>query len=370
MPLPPGQPTLAEPLKAAGYHTAYFGKWHLDGFKERDGRTAFHIIPPNRRGGFDDWVGYENNNAQWDCWVHGHLNGEQVPPHRLPGYETDELTSLLVKHIHHRSRPEWRDTPFFAALSVQPPHDPYVAPAQYMARHNPARLIMRPNVPDIPSVMPRARRELAGYYAMIEILDDNLARIRAALDSAGIADNTHIVFFSDHGDLHGSQGQFRKNSPWEESIRVPFAIGGQLTYEFHRGRNDLLINHVDIAPTTLGLGGINKPEWMQGTDFSGYRLPGRPRAAPPDSAFLQMPRADYQYADCINRTWRGIVTADGWKYVCFEKMPWLLFNLNDDPYELANVVFNTRYDAERKRLQNRLAQWIADTGDHFDLPPL
>ena len=70
-PLPKGQPTIANPFKKAGYHTGYFGKWHVDGFKERNGRAAMHIIPPERRGGFDTWAGYENNNSQWDCWVHG-----------------------------------------------------------------------------------------------------------------------------------------------------------------------------------------------------------------------------------------------------------------------------------------------------------
>ena len=69
--MPPEQPTIAQPFKQAGYHTAYFGKWHVDGFHESEGRAAMHIIPPERRGGFDTWIGYENNNSQWDCWVHG-----------------------------------------------------------------------------------------------------------------------------------------------------------------------------------------------------------------------------------------------------------------------------------------------------------
>ena len=239
-----------------------------------------------------------------------------------------------------------------------------------MARHNPATLQPPPNVPaNIPSITFAPRRELAGYYAMIENLDDNLARIRAALDAAGIADNTHIVFFSDHGDMHGSHGQFRKNSPWEEAFRVPFVIGGLLTYEFNRGRSDLLINHVDIAPTTLGLCGISTPDGMQGTDFSGWRDRRRPRAAAPDSAFLQLVQGT-RYADCIDRPWRGIVTADGWKYTCLEKTPWLLFNLKDDPYEQSNHAHNTRYAAEQKRLHARLSQWIADTGDEFELPAI
>ena len=67
----PAQPTIAHAFNDAGYHTAYFGKWHVDGFHERNGRAAMHIVPPERRGGFQQWVGYENNNSQWDCWVHG-----------------------------------------------------------------------------------------------------------------------------------------------------------------------------------------------------------------------------------------------------------------------------------------------------------
>jgi hypothetical protein len=61
---------------------------------------------------------------------------------------------------------------------------------------------------------------------------------------------------------------------------------------------------------------------------------------------------------------------DGWKYVVLEGQPWLMFNLNEDPYESANLVHNTRYRVERRRLQDRLAQWIHETGDTFALPEL
>ena len=80
-----------------------------------------------------------------------------------------------------RSRLPGERQPFFAALTVQPPHNPYVAPAEWMARHTPGALELRPNVPDVPRVVERARRELAGYYAQIENLDWNLGRIREAL---------------------------------------------------------------------------------------------------------------------------------------------------------------------------------------------
>jgi arylsulfatase A-like enzyme len=227
---------------------------------------------------------------------------------------------------------------------------------------------MRPNVPAIARIEAQARRELAGAYAQIENLDWNVGRVRQALAQAGLDEDTHIIFFSDHGDMHGSHGQLKKTSPWEEAMRVPFIVSGlQGMYAARTGRTPALINHVDIAPTTLGLCGIDKPDWMRGADLSGLRLPGRPAPSQPDSAYLQCVIPTL-HADSIDRPWRGLVTADGWKYVALEGQPWLLFNLNEDPYELANHAHNTRYQSERKRLNERLRQWVADTGDTFQLP--
>ena len=362
--LDPSLPTVATAFNEAGYHTAWYGKWHVDGAQERERRTAMHIIPPERRGQFRKWIGYENNAPQFDCWVHGG-EGEEAFHYRLPGYETDALTDLFIEHLKERAG---EDEPFFAGLSVIPPHDPYHAPPEWMGRHIPARVELRPNVPDIPRIVERARNDLAGYHAMIENLDWNVGRIRAALEELGLYENTHVLFFSDHGDMHGSHGQFRKTSPWEESLRIPFIIGGgPHRYHHDSGFHELPINHVDIAPTSLGLCGLEAPAWMQGTDYSGYRLRDRAIGSEPDSAYLQavVPTG---YAHTMDRPWRGIVTRDNWKYVALEGQPWLLFNLNEDPYEQANHAHNSLYHAERRRLQARLGEWIDHTGDSFLLP--
>ena len=385
--MPPEMPTVAHAFAEAGYHTAYIGKWHLDGCQEALGRTAFHLVPPSRRGGFHRWAGYENNNSQWDCWIHGDPDflrsapgadaGTQYDEHtlhyRLPGYETDALTDLFIAHLRDRAR--CPDQPFFAALSVQPPHDPFMAPARWMDRHTPGRIELRANVPPIARVQEQARRNLAGYYAMIENLDASIGRIREALAELKLEDDTLIVFFSDHGEMAGSHGQFAKLVPWEESIRVPFIVSPPRPFYEHRhaflaGTGRPLINHVDVAPTSLGLCGIAKPPAMAGFDYSYLLRPGA-KAPPgePDSAFLQsvIPTG---HANSLDRPWRGIVSRDGWKYVCIERQPLMLFNLNEDPYELANYACNRLFKAERRRLHDRLAQWIADTGDHFDLPDL
>ena len=164
---------------------------------------------------------------------------------------------------------------------MQPPHDPYLAPPEYMARFNPQTLRMRENVPHIPALEERARGEYAGACAMVENMDWNMGRIRNKLWETGLAENTHILFFSDHGDMHGSHGMFLKTHPYEESLRIPFVIGGASHYAgVTRARVDYPINHVDIAPTTLGLCGIRPPEWMQGTDYF-RRAPGRDGAKRP-----------------------------------------------------------------------------------------
>ena len=239
-----------------------------------------------------------------------------------------------------------------------------------MGRHAPGRVALRENVPPIAAVVERAQRELAGYYAMIENLDWNVGRIVSALRARGIYDDTHIIFFSDHGDMHGSHGQFLKTSPWEEAVRVPFIVGGGRRYEMKAGtRVDAPLNHVDVGPTSLGLCGIEVPDWMPGTDYSHHRLRKMPTGSEPDSAYLQLV-VPTGHGDSIDRPWRGIVTRDGWKYVALEGQPWLLHNLNEDPYELANWAFNTRYRSERRRLHERLAQWVDETGDVFALPEL
>jgi len=368
--MPPEQPTIAQALRAAGYRTSYFGKWHLDGFHEREGRAAMHIIPPERRGGFDDWLGYENNNSQWDTWVHGGA-GDQAVHYRLPGYETDALTDLFIGYIKDRAeeKRKGQSQPFFAVLSVQPPHDPYLAPAEWMGRHNPAGVTLRANVPAVTRVVEQARRELAGYYSMVENLDWNIGRIRQTLEEADLWDNTHVLFFSDHGDMLGSHGQFRKTAPWEEAIRIPFILsGGRPHYYLRQGRFNVPINHVDIAPTTLGLCNVAQPDWMVGTDYSHYRIRDK-QGADPDSAFLQL-CVPTGHGNSIDRPWRAIVTRDGWKYAVLEHQPWLMFDLNEDPFEQVNLAHNRAFARERMRLQNRLAQWIADTGDSFALPEL
>lgn len=371
--LPPELPTIADVYNDAGYETAYFGKWHLDGYKEREGRAAKHIIPRERRGRFSTWLGYENNNQQFDTWIHGHTPEKgEVPLQHLFGYETDCLTDLLLDFVNEQKDSE---IPFFSILSVQPPHNPYEAPAGNLNNFNHSEIELRPNVMHNEKVRAQVRQNLAGVYAMIENLDDNVGRVRSLLRELEIEHNTYIFFFSDHGDMHGSQGQFLKTIPYEESIRIPFIVSGGDHYRYSNHRYETcvenLINHVDIAPTSLGLCGIDVPEWMEGWDYS-YIIDetkdhAKNHEGEPEEAYLQnvVPTG---HGDSCDRPYRGIVTKDGWKYLCTSECEWMLFDLNTDEYEERNLVMNTRYLDKRKELHRKLSQWVQKTGDDFCLP--
>lgn len=107
--------------------------------------------------------------------------------------------------------------------------------------------------------------------------------------------------------------------------------------------------------------------WKTGADLSYRRLGKPPGVADPDFASLQFVVTTGQL-DTPNTRYRGLVTRDGWKYVCIDNRSWLQFNLNDDPCEEVNLAQLDRYLPERKKLIARLKQWVADTGDRFAIP--
>ena len=357
-------PVVTDVFNAAGYDTAYFGKWHLNG------SNKITYVPRENRGRFNSWIGYENNNAQYECWVHGHNTEgrDDTDPfaEKLSMYETDALTDKLLDYLKGRS-PNYGDgKPFFAVLSVQPPHNPHVAPSEFADRFKPEDIILRPNVPDIPRIVERAREDLAGYYAQIENLDFNVGRIIKMLRDMNLERSTHVLFFSDHGDMHGSHGYVRKSSPWEEAVCIPFIVrpAGGLP---GGAESNACLNHVDIAPTSVALCGLRVPDWMAGTDLS-PAIYGNKDKPYPSSAYLQ--HSFRKRFDCLNRPWRGVRTADGWKYVCLEGQPIFLFNLNEDPYETANLAFLDTFNDKREELQSELQAWMMRTGDEFRLPEL
>ena len=196
----------------------------------------------------------------------------------------------------------------------------------------------RPNCPEPP------RRDLWGYYAQTTFLDEQFGRLTRALGDLGLSQDTIVVFTSDHGDMHGSQGVYKKQWPWDESNRVPFLLGYPRQVPAP-SRHDFPISAVDVMPTLLGLAGIGIPESVEGVDLSPF-IRGE-RDDPPASVLLTNPcpfgvgdpRGPDQVPDYqgMRMEFRGVRTKRH-TYVRTIDRPWLLYDNQEDPYQLANRI--------------------------------
>lgn len=194
---------------------------------------------------------------------------------------------------------------------------------------------------------------------MIESLDDEFGRILEAVEKAGVADDTIVVFSSDHGDMIGSQGLKAKRWPYEESARIPLLIRYPRSIKPGTVIADP-IGSPDMYPTLAGLAGIEAPNGVDGADFSPL-LRGETSTPPRDYVYLEMP---YAYVPWPG--WRALRTRD-LMYARTVDKPWLLFNLAKDPWEMKNLVDDPASQALVKQMDQRLAAVMRQTGDSWDI---
>lgn len=378
----PGAPSAATVFGESGYHSAYFGKWHCGIIRDqvppstRAESSATMTVsatrtPTHMRGGFVDWAGHEAVNDHRHSYVY---EGENEDPTFLEGFETDDLSRRFVEYLRSYDRVE----PLLAVLSVTPPHFPLDVPEEWR-RHDPKELVVRDNFVDtltMPSAHPipdpwndqnpmheqtlDMRDQLARYYDLIENWDNNIGKVVRTIDELDRfrGDNTIVVYLSDHGDFMGSHGLYdRKAHPHEESTRVPLILR-QPGVIPEIGSLDMQIGLVDVFPTILGLCGQTVPSWCQGTDYSPAIL-GKPFEAPREQ-LLEMvnnPRWNLDFQD-----WRGFV--DGkYKYAYYETGDEVLFDLEEDPYEMRNLASTqTELCVE---MRGRLLSLLAENREPF-----
>jgi len=344
-------PSLGRTFAAAGYTTGYIGKWHLNA----NGRKA--PVPPASQHGFQFWKALECTH---DYNASDYYEGASNEMKRWPGYDAFAQTEDAIGFVEANAN---KERPFLLFLSWGPPHDPYdTAPEEFRSRVSAREITLRPNVP--PQKQEIARRELAGYYAHILALDHALGRLLAAVDRAGVAEDSIFVFWSDHGDMLHAHGERRKQRPWEESVHVPLLI----RYPRRFGRVGRCIegpiNTPDLMPTLLGLCGLPIPPGVDGTDYTAY-LEGR-APAPASGALLACyaPFGEFVREEG-GREYRGVRTAR-YTYVETLEGPWLLYDDRSDPYQLKNLVDCPDHAEVREELQQSLRNLLAKAGDGFE----
>lgn len=346
--LPDEEVCMAEMLGQAGYDTGYIGKWHVDG------RGRFAYIPPERRQGFQYWKAAECDHN----YPHSHYYaGTSDVKQYWQGYDAFAQTKDAQQYLRDHSKVE---KPFALFVSYGTPHFPHeTAPAEFKALYPPDKIKLPPNVPE--SLQQVSRQQAQGYYGHCTALDGCIGDIVRTLEDTGLADNTILVFTSDHGEMLGSHG-FRptfKQVAWDESARVPFL----LRYPSELGRKGRVVKSpigtVDILPTLLGLAGVQIPKSIEG-DSLAPMIRGKREE---DRVALYMLPAPFSGAK-DEPPYRAIRT-NRYTYIRNLNAPTLLFDDEHDPYQMSNLVGQPGTEALVKDLDARLQAALKRIGDDF-----
>ena len=345
-------------LQKAGYHTALIGKHHFWDFWQQH-RDYRDIQDDLLSMGFDDAVQVadalegchnEDHYTAWlreqglyDAYKAEYEAGGGNPIRSVPPEATNDgfIAARSAAWLRKYDGPQ----PFMLWVSFVGPHPPYRAPGDYGERHQPDQM-PAPRFVDDPAYVKRIQRARAQYYGMIEHLDDGVGRLLGILEEQGRADDTVVIFTSDHGDMFGDRYLTDKRHLWEPSVRVPLLIRGPGFQAGWRAR--VLSESVDLPVTMAAIGREGKPR----------ELPRRPG--------VDLRRLSDSYEDC-RRTM--VFSAMGsalmlrtaaWKLIHDPEQggPRYLYNLADDPGEQHNLAHRPAYAAVRAELTAQLL-------DHF-----
>lgn len=326
--------TMADVFAQNGYATGMFGKWHLgDNYPYRPQDRGFQHVVAHRGGGVGQTPDFWGNNYFDDTYFH---NGQPVAHE---GYCTDiwfeEATKFITTH---------RERPFFAYISTNAPHSPYLVAERY-------RRLYEDN-PDIPE---------PAFYGMITNIDENFGQLMSTLEALELAANTIVIFMTDNGSSGGAeldakgfvtQGynagmRGKKNSYYDGGHRVPFFIrwpAGQL-----RGDHDLdtMALHIDLLPTLIDLCGL---ELEHTPNFDGLSLAdlltGATDTVPKRHHFLQ-----HRQSTEPPEKWNNAVLSTDWRLIRGRE----LYNIKQDPEQRNDVA--DRYPHILIQMREQFESW-------------
>ncbi len=251
------------------------------------------------------------------------------------------------------------DGPFFLGFGPEKPHTPLVAPKRFFDLYDPAKIELPPDFaarPVVPAGFPaasirainadlfinrdatpaEAREMIRAYLACTSYTDDNVGRVLAALDEAGLRDRTLIVLWSDHGYQLGEKGKWSKaGSLWEQGTRVPFIIVDPRAAGNGRP-SSRVVELLDIYPTLVELSGLPAAPGLEGRSLA-------PLLARPDAPW---DHPAYTVWNERNRGLTGVVVrTERWRYAEFfgPGAGAFLTDPVNDPHELKNLVADPRY---------------------------
>lgn len=391
--LNPGVRTWSEQLAASGYRMRYTGKWHVSAEEDPHDRgwEEFGAVTALGAHGRQTWDGpdpgprdAETRGGLRDCvwvprdgWPDALLSAvSPLPAEKCLQYRQLQDTLAEIRSLAETGRP------WCLNLGWDTPHDPFVVPADYADRIDPATVPLPPSLcddlSDRPRLYTRQRRQLWGqldpeqvrlsiarFWALCAMMDDFLGLILDALDQTGQADNTLLIRTADHGDLLGEHGLFLKGvAPYEGSYHIPLIARWPSGIADPGREVSSLVRILDLAPTILEAGqAVPLPDsdarslmpLLTGDEPDGQR----------DELFTQMNGVELYYSQRIMRLGRYKYVFNGFD---FDE----LYDLEEDPGERRNLIDEPALEPVRRRLLARLWEYVRDTDDTIDnaYPPV
>lgn len=386
--LNPGVTTFGEGLRDAGYHLAFSGKWHVSNTENPSDRGWRELEVTARAGSYmhtapEKWREMalrekergdperERGQIKRPGWGDSQLyrtlpdaGGEKLKDHQVVQSAVDVLPELAAGK-----------EPWALYVGLLAPHDPFNAPERFVAMYDRQKIPLPPSyrdtLDDKPRVYQRMRRQywdqltedevresIAHYWACCTLTDTLLGETLHALEKTGQADDTLVLFLSDHGEYAGAHGLYLKGVPaFREAYEIP-CIARWPKGITRPGRTvESLVTLADFAPTFLEIAGIPPPPDLTGRSLVPFFADQTPPDWP-DAVFTQFNGVELYY------TQRAVRTRD-WKYVYNGFDDDELYDLRRDPHERVNLARKPEHDMEKRTLLRRMWRFAAKEKDEL-----
>lgn len=371
--------TMAHAFRDAGYVTGLVGKMHfLDGHSHGfDFRLGFNdwlmYLGPKVRHFADEiasYPGYEKliyDTGSGLPDIDGLWPGDRSPwigtatPKRTLASDLsteDQFDSFVARETSKLIR-RYQDQPFFLVAGFLKPHAPFHPPREFAERF-PADRVALPNAGDLSQYPEHVRTAAARFHAMgeqrlrmiragycgnLQFVDTCIGEVWRTLEDKGLADDTIVVYTSDHGEMAGEHGLFQKFVFFEPSAGVPLIVS--YPRKLPRGQvSQALVEYLGIYPTVAELAGLKSPFQIDGTSFAS--LARDPSLGGPDAAFAE-------YA--LSWAPRYMVRTRRYKYNFNEGDRPELYDMEADPGEYRNLAGAAAHSKTVRGLHDRLVAW-------------
>jgi arylsulfatase A-like enzyme len=362
--LDPSLTTLAGELRKAGYTANLIGKWHLAPSKQGSARG---YVPPEFRGGFLDlWEGaneLEYTSQPYEGIIY---DGSGREIHFKDEYRADFLTDRAESFLRQK-----HDRPFLLYLSQLEPHFQNLAPTienesrDFVAPHGAAQHFQDPFVPgDLKDLPGNWQSQLPNYYGCCQAIDRSVGRIRRILQEESLAENTILIFISDHGCHFMTRNEEYKRSPHNASIRIPLIVEGP---GFNTSsRVDEIIGNINITPTLLEAAELEPAKSMKGRSFLPLLHDLAAPVAWPNAELIQISESMLGRA-IRTRDWMYCVADPDANPLQQESSlkyrDYALYDQRGDPNELTNLAGRKEYRKIAEQLRDQLKQLIVESGE-------